>query len=347
MNDIKFSAREILTTTGGYRCNDSENLISDMINYLKSLSDTSIRPYTDTSFLTYHYLYKYPLRPGQDILSFGKGVDKTASMLSCLGEAIERLSLVKEINKNDKFSLYELTESELSFKCLAPINTAIDDLLWFNSNGAASGKFYEDALVQGMFEILERDIVNSWWFFEGDFKNINLRDIQNFYIHLFIKKAKLKGFKLKTVSITNKYGIPCVASLAFSDQQEAFFIGFGCHVDYNIAIERSITELDQAIVFHQPRRNINDIQFVFKNSGESFSGYKEAKYQSIDQVLSFLVKVLSLHNISMEVFDLTMKNSPLKTIKILSDKLIGINNPLEQLSLVDETRPKQKKNIFS
>ncbi len=146
------------------------------------------------------------------------------------------------------------------FNLLLPSNSSLDESLfqyeldisyavldyYYGSNGMCAGNTKEEALVQGICEIIERavqfqvlaeneneiyDITDSYF--------TNSSNINNDYKYLYSH-----NFKLKILLVENKFNCPVIAVIIFNDIG-GYYVSFGCHPNIWIAIERSITELFQ------------------------------------------------------------------------------------------------------
>lgn len=122
-----------------------------------------------------------------------------------------------------------------------------------DSNGNAAGTSIEDAILQGFFELVERDAVATWWYnrierpaadldaYRSNFDEPYLEDIREFY-------ASELDRDLWVLDITSDLGIPsfAAASMARSGKPRVL-LGFGAHRDPRGALLRSITEMNQML----------------------------------------------------------------------------------------------------
>jgi len=120
---------------------------------------------------------------------------------------------------------------------------------YYGSNGMCAGNTPEEALVQGLSEIFER-FVQKKLFLE----KLSLPDIPEEYIKEFpyiyemyqkLKKQEGYTFKLKDCSLGGQF--PVVALLTIHKNTGKYGIKLGCHPDFGIAMERSITEATQGV----------------------------------------------------------------------------------------------------
>ena len=116
------------------------------------------------------------------------------------------------------------------------------------SNGAASGNSLEEAILQGFFELVERDSVALWWYNMLQPPGV---EIASFAEPYFVKLAdyyRKMNRKIWLLDITSDLGIPAFAALSKRTDQEAGHIifGFGCHLDAGLAAQRALTEMNQS-----------------------------------------------------------------------------------------------------
>ena len=122
-----------------------------------------------------------------------------------------------------------------------------------DSNGNAAGTSIEDAILQGFFELVERDAVATWWYnrierpaadidaYREHFNEPYLDEVREYY-------ASELDRDLWVLDITSDLGIPsfAAASMARSGNPR-MLLGFGAHRDPRGALLRSITEMNQML----------------------------------------------------------------------------------------------------
>jgi bacteriocin biosynthesis cyclodehydratase domain-containing protein len=117
-----------------------------------------------------------------------------------------------------------------------------------DSNGCASGNTLAEAILQGFLELVERDSVAIWWY--NRLKRPAV-DVESFGCADYFKKLRTHYASLDrtlwVLDLTSDLGIYTFG--AFSARSgaatEDIIIGFGAHLDPEIAILRAITELNQ------------------------------------------------------------------------------------------------------
>ena len=119
------------------------------------------------------------------------------------------------------------------------------------SNGNASGNTIEEAVLQGLLELIERDSTAIWWYNRLNKRAINLDSCKREWIDKIIKDYNSLGRDIWALDITSDLGIPSVAALSKDKEggHEKILIGLGCHLDPSIAVQRAISEMNQMLVF--------------------------------------------------------------------------------------------------
>jgi ribosomal protein S12 methylthiotransferase accessory factor len=129
------------------------------------------------------------------------------------------------------------------------------------SNGNAAGNTLEEAILQGFFELVERDSVALWWYNRVRRPGVDLESFDEPFpgkVRAFLRDRRRE---LWVLDLTSDLDIPVFA--AFSRRtdhpQERIMMGFGAHLDPRIALLRAITELNQMLVWVLPgEEDINE-----------------------------------------------------------------------------------------
>lgn len=124
---------------------------------------------------------------------------------------------------------------------------AAPDARWcvFNPNGHAAGNCIEEAILQGLLELVERDAVAIWWYNRLPRPAVNLESFEQPYFTALREWYRSVGWEAWVLDLTNDLGIPCFAALAQPVAGGPYAIGFGCHLDARLAVQRAMTELNQ------------------------------------------------------------------------------------------------------
>ena len=114
-----------------------------------------------------------------------------------------------------------------------------------NPNGCAAGSHLDEAILQGVLELIERDAVAIWWYNRLLRPRVDLADFGIPYWNTLGEEYAAQDYAFWVLDLTHDLEIPCFTAIAKHRDQEHYAIGFGCHLDHRIAINRAITELNQ------------------------------------------------------------------------------------------------------
>lgn len=134
------------------------------------------------------------------------------------------------------------------------------------SNGNAAGNTREEAILQGFFELVERDSVGLWWYNRTRMPGVDLDSFEEPYLERVRAFWEERGRELWVLDLTSDLEIPTFAALArrTEGKAEQIMLGFGTHLDPKNALLRAVTELNQMLapVMHSapdgPPGNITD-----------------------------------------------------------------------------------------
>ncbi|NHZ89911.1 TOMM precursor leader peptide-binding protein [Massilia sp. CCM 8733] len=114
-----------------------------------------------------------------------------------------------------------------------------------NPNGAAAGNCREEAILQGFLELVERDATAIWWYNRIPMPGVDLASFGDPYFERLVLDYAAGGWRLWVLDLTHDLGIPVCAALAHHPGQGRHAIGFGCHLDARLAVQRALTEVNQ------------------------------------------------------------------------------------------------------
>lgn len=113
-----------------------------------------------------------------------------------------------------------------------------------DSNGCAAGNTLEEAVLQGLMELVERDAVAIWWYNRLLRPEVDLRSFRNPYFERLLRYHHTLGRTLYALDLTFDLGLPCFAAVSH-EHGTRIMIGFGAHTDPNVAMERALVEVNQ------------------------------------------------------------------------------------------------------
>lgn len=130
----------------------------------------------------------------------------------------------------------------LYFHAPGPPSVAAD------SNGCAAGSSVEDAVLQGLLELVERDAVAIWWYNRLRAPGVDLDSPADPWIDALRAAYRGLGREFWVLDVTADLGVPTMVAVsrATSGPEDLLF-GFGAHPDPVVAVRRALTELNQTL----------------------------------------------------------------------------------------------------
>lgn len=126
-----------------------------------------------------------------------------------------------------------------------------------DSNGGAAGNTKEEAILQGFFELVERDSIAIWWYSRIQRQEVDLTSFPDSHIERLISAYQSKNRKIWVIDITMDLNIPTFAAISCNTENDGeILFGFGCHFDPSIALLRALTEMNQPLLFIKARGNL-------------------------------------------------------------------------------------------
>jgi oxazoline/thiazoline synthase len=120
-----------------------------------------------------------------------------------------------------------------------------------DSNGRAAGSSREDAIVQGFFELVERDAAAIWWYNRTSQPEVHIASFADPWLDRVRRRLTEHGRELWALDLTTDLGVPVFAALSAragaGSGGPGVVLGFGAHFDPRIALRRAATELCQQL----------------------------------------------------------------------------------------------------
>lgn len=118
------------------------------------------------------------------------------------------------------------------------------------SNGSASGNTLAEAVLQGFFELVERDAVALWWYNRLPRPGVDLTTFDEPYLlELAVHYRARYRRETWALDITSDLGIPAFVAVSrqLEGPEEQILFGLGCHLDARIALQRAFAEMNQML----------------------------------------------------------------------------------------------------
>jgi bacteriocin biosynthesis cyclodehydratase domain-containing protein len=123
-----------------------------------------------------------------------------------------------------------------------------------HSNGLAAGNSLEEAILQGFFELIERDSIGLWWFNRVQRPQVDLASFNDPYFTQLQDVYRQFNREFWVLDCTVDFGIPVFAAISRRTDKpvEDIVYGFGAHFDAHAALLRALTEMNQTLPIAQP-----------------------------------------------------------------------------------------------
>ena len=206
----------------------------------------------------------------------------------------------------------------------------LNSLFKSNTNGLASGNVIDEAILHGIFEVIERD---AWSIFELTHKNysqINLDSIKSKLINKTLEKFESNGIKIKLMDFTADIKIPTIAASAddtITKDAGLLTLGMGTHLDPEIAILRALTEVAQSRATQINGAREDTVRADFA---------REAGYERMKRINKYYFRE-EKKQISLQDIENKSTTSINEDLDIVKEELIA--NEIKQILYTNLTRP--------
>ena len=120
-----------------------------------------------------------------------------------------------------------------------------------DSNGCAAGNTLEEAILQGFYELAERDAFAIWWYNRLRVPAVRLSSFDDAYLASASDYYARYERDLWMLDVTSDIGIPTFVALSrrTDARTEDIIYGAGAHADPRLAALRAICELNQCLTW--------------------------------------------------------------------------------------------------
>lgn len=148
--------------------------------------------------------------------------------------------------------VWSLTQGRARFLptmyCYYGYPTPADGLYcWADSNGNAAGNSLEEAILQGVLELIERDSVCLWWYSRVRRPGVDLASFHLPFVDRMVALYAETHRDLWAIDLTTDLGVAAFAAISRRTDRpvEDITLGFGCHLDAGTALTRALSEMNQ------------------------------------------------------------------------------------------------------
>jgi oxazoline/thiazoline synthase len=133
------------------------------------------------------------------------------------------------------------------------------------SNGSAAGTTFEDAFLQGFFELVERDAVALWFYNRVRRRAVDLDSFRLPYLDAIRDFYRSIHRDLWVIDISNDFPIATYACVSprRDRAEEDIILGFGTHFDPQVALLRAVTEVNQFLPTLMPKNPDGSTRYMF------------------------------------------------------------------------------------
>ena len=133
---------------------------------------------------------------------------------------------------------------------MAPEQRGPADLI-ADSNGCAAGNTLEEAILQGFYELVERDAFAIWWYNRLQVPAVDLGSFDDAYLASAADYYSRHERDLWVLDVTSDIGIPAFVALSRrpGGETEDIIYGAGAHADPGVAALRAVCELNQCLTW--------------------------------------------------------------------------------------------------
>ncbi len=212
-----------------------------------------------------------------------------------------------------------------------------------DSNGCSAGNALEEAILQGLMELVERDAVAIWWYNRisrppvdiNSFGVPYLRELQAYYASI--------NREIWVLDITSDLGIPVFAgvSIRVDKPVEDIILGFGAHLDPRVALLRAITEVNQFLPCVMGINADGSTRYMFPDQGaiewwqnatianqpyltsdealphKTLSDYPQLASDDLKKDINLCVEIARDHDLEVLVLDQTRPDIGLNVVKVI------------------------------
>ena len=120
-----------------------------------------------------------------------------------------------------------------------------------DSNGCAAGNTLEEAILQGFYELVERDAFAMWWYNRLRVPAVDLSSFDDEYLSSAPEHYARYERELWMLDVTSDIGIPVFVALSCRPgaPTEDIIYGAGAHADPCLAALRALCELNQCLTW--------------------------------------------------------------------------------------------------
>jgi thiazole/oxazole-forming peptide maturase SagD family component len=201
------------------------------------------------------------------------------------------------------------------------------------TNGLSLGNNFEEAILQGFYEMVERDSIMIFIRNPVMLPDVDISTFQSDFIDNILKNCKKAKLELVVKDFSTDLEIPTFCAQLFDGYEEPGYIwGFGCHLDPQIALTRAITEAFQGRASYIRAKSEFPAKFqqvklgpihggLLKNDPgpdvKKFSDYRNLSSNDLKKDIDTCLEILKKASADIVVIDLSISQVDFKAVKVL------------------------------
>ena len=203
------------------------------------------------------------------------------------------------------------------------------DVCFGCSNGVAAGNCLEEAIMQGLYELVERDATAMWWYHRLKKPAVDWRSFASPFAATAFAQLKRMGYTLDILDLTNDLAIPTFCATLFDQENRLQTLGLGSHMEPRIALERAISELGQgwgklndldALACKVQNAPISQADFLRSDPAQParrLTDFATVHYADFAADIAAMVQLLRQRDLELLVLDLTRPDVGLSVARVI------------------------------
>ncbi|MBC8392081.1 MAG: YcaO-like family protein, partial [Deltaproteobacteria bacterium] len=215
----------------------------------------------------------------------------------------------------------------------------------FNDTGGLSaGNTVEEAILQGIAEVIERDAL-YYCYNLGNLRNmplLNFKDVRNRYVREFSEKLPSEAiFAIPLNNENVKLGVTTFSAFIcyITNDERVYFGGSGTSLDPEVGLLRALTELEQQKVRQKTFVEFDRKDLLLQNDirAEDTISIGNIGHQSTKDIkddIELYLDALAKHNMDVIVVNLTHPHIGMPVVRVIIPELISYSGSVIKESVL-------------
>jgi YcaO-like protein with predicted kinase domain len=201
------------------------------------------------------------------------------------------------------------------------------------TNGLSLGNNFEEAILQGFYEMIERDAIMIFIRNPVMLPDVDISTFKSDFIYNVLKNCEKAKLELVVKDFSTDLGIPTFCAQLFDKYEEPGYMwGFGSHLDPQIALNRSVTEAFQgrASYIHAKTQFPSKFKHVrigpihggllkddSGSNGKKFPDYRNQSSNDLKKDIEACLEIVKKVSADIIVINLSVSQIDFKAVKVL------------------------------